>query len=71
MTIFGTRPEAIKMAPLVLELEKHTDEIESIVNWNNPMLLADRLSLAAGCMYSIVHWNRNTHTDMDSLRQSE
>ena len=23
MTIFGTRPEAIKMAPLVLELEKY------------------------------------------------
>ncbi|MBM7566543.1 non-hydrolyzing UDP-N-acetylglucosamine 2-epimerase [Paenibacillus sacheonensis] len=31
MTIFGTRPEAVKMAPLVLELEKHPDEIESIV----------------------------------------
>ncbi|MCG3086337.1 UDP-N-acetylglucosamine 2-epimerase (non-hydrolyzing) [Sporosarcina sp. MB25] len=31
MTIFGTRPEAIKMAPLVLELEKHTEDIESIV----------------------------------------
>ncbi|UOY91152.1 UDP-N-acetylglucosamine 2-epimerase (non-hydrolyzing) [Ectobacillus sp. JY-23] len=31
MTIFGTRPEAIKMAPLVLELEKHTEQIESIV----------------------------------------
>lgn len=31
MTIFGTRPEAIKMAPLVLELEKHEDTIESIV----------------------------------------
>ena len=31
MTIFGTRPEAIKMAPLVLELEKHSDDIESIV----------------------------------------
>ncbi|MBE7031782.1 MAG: UDP-N-acetylglucosamine 2-epimerase (non-hydrolyzing) [Ruminococcaceae bacterium] len=30
MTIFGTRPEAIKMAPLVKELEKH-EEIESIV----------------------------------------
>ncbi|KIQ93330.1 UDP-N-acetylglucosamine 2-epimerase [Anoxybacillus thermarum] len=30
MTIFGTRPEAIKMAPLVLELQKHED-IESIV----------------------------------------
>ncbi len=31
MTVFGTRPEAIKMAPLVKELEKHTDSIESIV----------------------------------------
>ena len=31
MTIFGTRPEAIKMAPLVLELQKHPEEIESIV----------------------------------------
>ena len=31
MTIFGTRPEAVKMAPLVLELQKHPDEIESIV----------------------------------------
>jgi len=30
MTVFGTRPEAIKMAPLVLELERHP-EIESIV----------------------------------------
>ena len=31
MTIFGTRPEAIKMAPLVLELQKHPERIESIV----------------------------------------
>lgn len=31
MTIFGTRPEAIKMAPLVLELQKREDEIQSIV----------------------------------------
>jgi UDP-N-acetylglucosamine 2-epimerase (non-hydrolysing) len=31
MTIFGTRPEAIKMAPLVLELRKHEDHIESKV----------------------------------------
>lgn len=30
MTVFGTRPEAIKMAPLVKELEKN-DKIESIV----------------------------------------
>ncbi|MGP9077350.1 non-hydrolyzing UDP-N-acetylglucosamine 2-epimerase [Geobacillus thermodenitrificans subsp. calidus] len=31
MTIFGTRPEAIKMAPLVLELQKHSEWIEPIV----------------------------------------
>lgn len=31
MTVFGTRPEAIKMAPLVKELEKHPDQIESLV----------------------------------------
>ncbi|MDA1476586.1 non-hydrolyzing UDP-N-acetylglucosamine 2-epimerase [Bacillus changyiensis] len=30
MTVFGTRPEAIKMAPLVLELRRHP-EIESFV----------------------------------------
>lgn len=30
MTVFGTRPEAIKMAPLVLELKKH-EEIDTIV----------------------------------------
>lgn len=30
MSVFGTRPEAIKMCPLVLELDKHS-EIESIV----------------------------------------
>ena len=31
MTIFGTRPEAVKMAPLVLELQKREDDITSIV----------------------------------------
>lgn len=31
MTIFGTRPEAIKMAPLVKELERRKSEFESIV----------------------------------------
>ena len=30
ITIFGTRPEAIKMAPLVKELQKRS-EIESLV----------------------------------------
>jgi UDP-N-acetylglucosamine 2-epimerase (non-hydrolysing) len=31
MTIFGVRPEAIKMAPLILELQKYPDHIEPIV----------------------------------------
>lgn len=31
MTVFGTRPEAIKMAPVVKELEKHPDKIRSLV----------------------------------------
>ena len=31
MTVFGTRPEVIKMAPLVLEMQKHPDKIKPVV----------------------------------------
>lgn len=31
MLVFGTRPEAIKMCPLVKELQKHTDDFKTIV----------------------------------------
>lgn len=31
MLVFGTRPEAIKMAPIIKELEKHRDDFETIV----------------------------------------
>jgi len=31
LTVFGTRPEAIKMAPVIKELEKYPDKIESMV----------------------------------------
>ncbi len=31
MTVFGGRPEAVKMAPLILELGKHKDKIDSVV----------------------------------------
>lgn len=31
MTVFGTRPEAIKMAPVVLELQKHPETIVPVV----------------------------------------
>ena len=29
--VFGTRPEAIKMAPIVKEFQKHPDEFKTIV----------------------------------------
>lgn len=32
MLVFGTRPEAIKMCPLVKEFQKHPDEFETIVS---------------------------------------
>lgn len=31
MAVFGVRPEAVKMAPLVLELKKHADQFETLV----------------------------------------
>ena len=31
MLVFGTRPEAIKMCPLVKELQKRNNEFETIV----------------------------------------
>ena len=31
MLVFGTRPEAIKMAPLVKEFQKHVDDFETVV----------------------------------------
>ncbi len=40
MTVFGTRPEAIKMAPLVKELESR-EEVESICSYH---LIHSRIS---------------------------
>ena len=31
LLVFGTRPEAIKMAPLVMELQKQKERIETVV----------------------------------------
>jgi UDP-N-acetylglucosamine 2-epimerase (non-hydrolysing) len=31
LSVFGTRPEAIKMAPVIKELEKHKDKVRSLV----------------------------------------
>ena len=32
MLVFGTRPEAIKMCPLVKEFQKHQDDFKTIVS---------------------------------------
>src|SRR4051794_11782347 len=29
--IFGTRPEAIKMAPVIMECKKHSDKLDTII----------------------------------------
>lgn len=31
LTVFGTRPEAIKLAPVILELEKHSTKVQSLI----------------------------------------
>lgn len=31
MSVFGTRPEAIKMAPIIQEMERHKNEIKSVI----------------------------------------
>lgn len=31
MTVFGTRPEAIKMAPVLRELQRHSDDVKALV----------------------------------------
>jgi UDP-N-acetylglucosamine 2-epimerase (non-hydrolysing) len=31
LSVFGTRPEAIKLAPVVLELEKHREQVDNLV----------------------------------------
>ena len=36
MTVFGTRPEAIKMAPLVLELQRRADYVTEMVKRRHP-----------------------------------
>ena len=31
LTVFGTRPEAVKMAPVIKELEKYPDKFQVVV----------------------------------------
>ena len=67
MSVFGTRPEAIKMAPLALELQKY-DEIESVIcvtAQHREMLdsVMDCFGLEADCDLNIMGANQ-TLTDV-------
>ena len=42
MTVFGTRPEAIKMAPVVMEMARHPEEIVPIVAVTANAFVEDR-----------------------------
>jgi len=68
MSIFGTRPEAIKMAPLVHELKKHEETIESYVTvtaQHRQMLdqVMDIFHIAADYDLNIMQ-NRQTLTEV-------
>jgi UDP-N-acetylglucosamine 2-epimerase (non-hydrolysing) len=68
MSIFGTRPEAVKMAPLVHELQKYSEQIESIVTvtaQHRQMLdqVLDIFSIAPDYDLNIMQ-NRQTLTDV-------
>ena len=45
MLVFGTRPEAIKMCPLVKEFQKRTEEFETVVCVTMLMQVRSMLSL--------------------------
>jgi len=63
MTVFGTRPEAIKMAPLVKELEKRSDMIESIV-----CVTAQHRDMLDQVLY---YFNINPDFDLDIMSKNQ
>lgn len=70
MTVFGTRPEAIKMAPLVLELQKQSQRFEAITTvsaQHREMLdqVLDNFHIKPDYDLNIMH-ARQTLTDITS-----
>ena len=57
MTVFGTRPEAIKMAPIVLELAKHPDKITPVVAVTAQH--REMLSLTSPPTMTLILWHRD------------
>jgi len=49
LSVFGTRPEAVKMAPVVKELERHADKITSRVCVTAQQTTAASAALAGQC----------------------
>ena len=65
MSVFGTRPEAIKMCPLVKELEKHP-EIESVVCLTGQH--REMLQQVIDIFQTKVHYNLDIMRDRKSTR---
>jgi len=57
LTVFGTRPEAIKMAPVISELEKHPGLIE-----NRNCLTGQHKDMSRRCSSSSASGSTTTST---------
>jgi len=70
LIVFGTRPEAIKMAPLVKEFEKNSDIFE--IEDSNVIFLDNRLNLTQieADILKILIINKNNIVSREILAQS-
>ena len=68
MLVFGTRPEAIKMAPLVKEFQKYQKEFQTIVCVTGQHReLLDQF----WCTYNWPrHWDKRSYERIDAKNQS-
>ena len=63
LTVFGTRPEAIKMAPVVMELGRHAEEIDSRV-----VVTAQHREMLDGVLN---HFSLVPDYDLDVMRERQ
>ena len=67
MVIFGTRPEAIKMCPLIIELKKHLELNVIVCVTGQHRELLDQF----WCTYNGPrHWDKRSYERIDSKNQS-
>ncbi|MBN1828340.1 MAG: UDP-N-acetylglucosamine 2-epimerase (non-hydrolyzing) [Deltaproteobacteria bacterium] len=63
LTILGTRPEAIKLAPVILELDKHSDRFDNLVS-----VTAQHREM----LDQVLEWfGIRTHYDLDLMQPNQ